>query len=489
MIGSLFKKLSRDRKFRCGGYAVLLTVCVIGLVLLLNRLALLMEERYALTWDLSFNALTVQGETTKAVMRALEEDVHVYDVHTNTALSADMLTQDDLQLLLRRFQNLSPRFSWSEEDIVKNPDFSARFEDRLSGKPISANCLVVSCEKTGRVRVLDSGDYLTRSYDMETGAFAVSGYAIEKALTEAVLYVSKKTVPTVQILTGHGELTAADTAVLTAFLTANSYQTVRVTAGETLDPGSPLLIARPQFDLTEQELSSLLRFAGEGGSFLLLSGYQDPPELPRFSQLYLYFGFRLIPGLCVADENDTQSYYSGSTAVLAPYMQTVPQLSALTQSGRDFLLIPGARAFEILTERDTSIYAESLLKTGLSYIRQSADEDAEAPDPASGAYHDVAIYARRYADDGTSSRLAAVGSADLFCETWLMENTYSPEFLLALLQTLDGENALDLDIVQKTAVREPIRASSLALPAVLSLLLPLLVFILAVFILIPRRNL
>ena len=70
-----------------------------------------------------------------------------------------------------------------------------------------------------------------------------------------------------------------------------------------------------------------------------------------------------------------------------------------------------------------------------------------------------------------------------------MENTYSPEFLLALLQTLNGENALNLDIIQKTAVRAPLRSVSMAVPAMVALLLPLLIFILAVLVLVPRRNL
>ena len=82
-----------------------------------------------------------------------------------------------------------------------------------------------------------------------------------------------------------------------------------------------------------------------------------------------------------------------------------------------------------------------------------------------------------------------IGNADLFCEEWLMDNTYSPEFLLAVLNTLDGGSRTDLQIIQKPAVRAPLRAASMTVPAVIALLMPFAVFVFAVIILGARRNL
>ena len=482
------RTLLLNKIIRCGGYSVLLTALIILMLLALNHLAVLLENRFSLTRDCSFNALTVQSETTASVLRSLDRDVHVYYVHTNAGLTSSSLTEDDVRLLLNRYQTGSSRLTWSEENIVKNPAFRDQYADLLTGKEISANCLVIVCTATGRIRVLDENDFVSRSYDPETGSFFVSGYTVEKSLTEALLYVSRSEVPTLQVLTGHGELTPADLANMTAFLNSNSYDVQRVTASE-LDVSHPLLIACPQFDLTAEELEQLLRYAKAGGAFLSISRYSDPAELPRFGELYLYFGFRILPGLCVAEKEDAAGYYNDSPAILAPYMQTVPELARLTQEGKDFLLLTGARAFEILQERDRSIFSETMLRSGKAYLHSAYEESLEKTPTDPEGYFDLAVYARRYYDDDSSSRMIMVGNADMFCETWLMENTYSPEFLLALLQTLNGENSLDLDIIQKPAVRAPLRSVSMAVPAIVVLLLPLMIFILAILILIPRRNL
>ena len=490
-IPERFRSLMKSRKLRCGAYSVLLTGIAIALVLLLIHLASLLEDRFALTADYSFNALTVQSEATESVLKSLQEDVHITYVHTNAGMTESSLSEDDVIVMLNRYRAGSPRLSWSEENIVQNPAFREKYKDQLTGREMSANCLVIECPATGRVRVLDENDFVTRSYELESGEYRVTGYTVEKSLTEALLYVSSRTVPTVQVLSGHAELTTADLAHMISFLSQNNYDMTRVTALDELDSAQPLLIACPQFDLTEEELNALIAFAEKGGTFLVLSRYSDPDDLTRFSQLYLYFGLRILPGLCVADAEDTASYYSSSPAVLAPYMQAVPELMQLIQSRKDYLLLTGARAFEILPERDSSIFAESLLKSGDSYLHAVTDgQDSleRGPEDPAG-YFDLAVYARRYYEDRSSSRMIMIGNADLFCEEWLMDNTYSPEFLLAVLYTLDGGSRTDLQIIQKPAVRAPLRAASMTVPAVIALLMPFAVFVFAVIILGARRNL
>ena len=241
-LSQRLRSLLLSRAFRCGGYSALLTALIILLVLAVNHLAAILETRYSLTADFSFNALTVQSETTASVLKSLDKDVHVYYVHTNAGMTSSSLSEDDMRVLLGRYQTASSRLSWSEENIVQNPAFSEQYADLLTGKEITANCLVVRCEETGRVRVLDESDFVSRSYDMNTGSFQVTGYTVEKNLTEALLYVSRTEVPTLQVLTGHGELTTADLAHMTSFLSSNSYDVQRVSAAE-LNVQYPLLIA------------------------------------------------------------------------------------------------------------------------------------------------------------------------------------------------------------------------------------------------------
>ena len=52
------ERLKNNRKLRCGGFSVLLTAAAVILVLLIAALADVLEKRYALQADLSFNAAT-----------------------------------------------------------------------------------------------------------------------------------------------------------------------------------------------------------------------------------------------------------------------------------------------------------------------------------------------------------------------------------------------------------------------------------------------
>ena len=81
------------------------------------------------------------------------------------------------------------------------------------------------------------------------------------------------------------------------------------------------------------------------------------------------------------------------------------------------------------------------------------------------------------------------GNSSIFTDSWIFSNTYSTEFLLQILKTLQGKQPISLDIVQKTAVRGSLSLGSLMVPALIALLLPMLALIAALIVLLPRKNL
>lgn len=95
----------------------------------------------------------------------------------------------------------------------------------------------------------------------------------------------------------------------------------------------------------------------------------------------------------------------------------------------------------------------------------------------------------RVFDGGQNSRAFIIGNDSMFLDNWMYAYTYSGELLLQVSQYLQGKPPVDLDILSRPAVRQQLNVSNVAAPVVLLTLLPMLVAVLAVAVLLPRRHL
>ena len=282
--------------------------CLVALILCVMLILVTdtAEKNGGLRVDLSFNAITTYSETTEKVLDSLTAPVHVYAVFSAGS--------EDQQLieLLNRYQARSAYFTWSQENLTRNPLLSQIVSSDLSDGAVSSDCMVIRCEKTGRTRVLSGNDYVLYSYNTETGAYDAVGWTYEKSLSEALLYVTSDELPVLQFLTGHDELDEDETAAMESKLRSANYriQRINLMLGDIPDPASPLFILSPRRDLTEEELQTLYDFARLGGNFFVTIDFDDPDELPCFHSLYREYGVEPLPGVLVADEKDQSSYYT-----------------------------------------------------------------------------------------------------------------------------------------------------------------------------------
>ena len=460
-----------------------------------NWLATAVEQRYALSADLSFNALTMQSALTGDALSQLDRKVDLYMVTTGTGdtMGDSVLLRNDLKTILERYRSQSGRLTLQEVNLLSNPTWSTRFSDLLNGETLDGDCVVVVCEEMRRARALTADDFLRYQYDLDSQAFVVSAYAIEKSLTEAIVYVSSAETPIVQIMTGHGELSASETDVLEKHLTNAGYQVERVTLHESddLDARYPLMVLCPQFDLTEQEAGWLNSYLDAGGGMIYIAGYTTPTGLPRWNAVMAAYGLSVRKGIVVATGSDQTSYYNDSPTALLPYMQATPETEALLREGQDILLMPGVRAIGLSEEREEDIYLESLLKSGDAYLRVYEDgvESLERQPGDETGYFDLAALARKYSEDRALGTVIVIGNDTMFTEAWIYENTYQDAFLRTLLHAAGTQDAVSLDIPVKSASRAGLGLGSLTGAVIAACLLPLLVVLLALCVLLPRRHL
>lgn len=480
------KKLFSLIKARLNSFLIPLAIalCVIlavSLILAADHL----ERKHALRLDLSYNRITTQSEITNQVLSGLAHPVHAYALFTPGSEDEALIG------ILTRMASKSPLFTYSVDSLVRNPLLAHRISSELKDQAVSADSLLIVCDETKRSRVLDITDYVRQSFDSASQSYYISGFQYEKKIAEALVYVTTGHVPQVQILEGHGELAGEQTAALESLLKENNYQAVRLNLmrGEKLDPAHPLLILSPQKDLMASELSAVEAFSRQGGSFIITSDYGDPDVLPNFDALFRSFGFEKIPGMVVADEEDTASYMN-SPIYLIPYMAQTDITMDLVASGSTTLLLPGARAFETPEAETLNPLVTPVLTSGLAYIKDVKKPGATLL-PESGdrqGSFSLALHSSLAHPDGTRSQALILGNSGMLTDSWLYENTYCREFLLEALSSLSPGKAIDLDIAPKDAAHPQMQIPSMALPLLAIIAAPVLVLIAGGIVLLRRRR-
>jgi|GEM_PF-848578 len=242
----------------------------------------------------------------------------------------------------------------------------------------------------------------------------------------------------------------------------------------------------------DAEDDALTDYVQAGGDLFITVSYTDPDELPNFYALYRLYGFEPIPGLVLEDEARTDAYYE-SIPNLTPKMLATDATGTLVAGGYDWLILAGARALETPTQQDSalSVYV-ALESTEGAYIRTlgagSTVSIERQADDRTGPFA-LALCASRVFDGGQNSRAFIIGNDSMFLDNWMYAYTYSGELLLQVSQYLQGKPPVDLDILSRPAVRQQLNVSNVAAPVVLLTLLPMLVAVLAVAVLLPRRHL
>lgn len=486
-IKSLWEKGKNNRKLRCGGLSVLLTAAAVVLIVLLAALFDSLEDRFALQIDCSFNGATTQGEITNNVLAQLDKNIQIYAVVPASGEDENLLS------LLKRYDVSSDLVTVTKENLLKNPLLRSQFTDAAGNKTVTDDCLIVYCPETNLARILTNEDYVYHSYNQETGYFDLALISYEKMITEAILYVTQESIPRIQILTGHREKDHDDTELLEKTLKESNYQVVRVNlaAGDTLNPQDPLMVLSPQYDLSDEELLQLTEYAKAGGDFFITSQYSDPLDMSNYNALLRSYGIEALPGLTIADEADTESYYADYPAILMPYMLKTDVTSSLLEAGETILLVTGTRSYRMPDLQPDGVMMYPLLITGGAFLRTEGVDGKSAEQQESGEskQYVVSIWADKLYESGIISHMFVMGDSNLFLDYWMQLNTSSNAFLLQMIHSLQGQEPISLNILPKAAQRESLSLGDITPAVLVTVMLPLLILLGALLVLIPRKNL
>ena len=462
-------------------------VVMIATLTAVNVSVTALEKKNGWRLDYSFNSITTQSETTREALAELQDPVHIYAMFPKG--------QEDAQLmeLLDRYAAVSPLITWEQCDPGLNPALITRFSTDTEG--VNNDSLIVFCEKTGRWRILSPAEFISLSMDPETGTYSYAGYTYERAITGALIYVTRESIPRITMIQGHGELDGETLQAFTSLMTGHHYEVVcrnLADANYEPDPKELIVFFSPMRDISEVELAKLNRFTENGGSLLITCDYSDPiAEMPNYAALLRSYGFLPLEGIVVAETEDTNHYYNNLRIDLIPDMLSTDVTMDLVASGADTVLMPGCRAFETPGETDRNLMVFPVLQSGeKAYLKELNPEmtsiEKEAEDPT-GPFT-LALQAQRVTGGGYISRAFICGSSGMMTEEQIYAMTDAQQLILRMTEYLTGQSGSNPEIMAKSAMRPALSARSNSMGSVIVTAMPLAVLMTAAIVLIRRKN-
>ena len=208
-------------------------------------LAGVLSTRHDLRFDLSHGARRSLSNETVRLLKKLDRPVHALAFYAD-----DPTAREQVRLLLERYRQQSPEFSYEFVDLDRHPDLAEKYGVSLN-----------------RTLVLTSGDLKLRVRDLG-----------ESRLSGALLRLISHDTPRILFVTGHGEASIENQArgglsKLAESLRQQDFEvgTLALSGADSIPSDADLVIlAAPSGEIRAKERDAINRYILRGGSLFAL---------------------------------------------------------------------------------------------------------------------------------------------------------------------------------------------------------------------------
>jgi hypothetical protein len=391
----IIKDSFKTRQVRYGGYAVLITLAVVVGLLLLN----LIVGQFSPQIDLTDSKIFSLSDQSIQVLNQITAPVNIYGLWQPGQENTEVTEVIDLYLS----KNSNLRFQTMDPD--KNPGFLVKYDREQRG--ISRGSVIVEGAKGFRIiGPSDMYDYTTT----QSGGYNLTGVAIERRFTSALLFVGTGEIPMVYEISGHDEVLLANLAMQDTVERENySLKPLNLITAEVPEDASALVINAPRSDISGGEADKILAYLEKGGRLLVLADYRVR-ELPVLNEMLASYGIRFDYG--VVQENN-QTYLAGAQFLEIPDMLEHDITRPLTEKNTLVVLPFPMGVSELAAKRRTVKVTPLLSSSGNSWLRTDLNETSQTrigsdlPGPVNAA---VAVMDPEYIQ-GTESQARIVAIA------------------------------------------------------------------------------
>ena len=357
--------LKNNRKLRIGTTATAVTVAVVAVVVLLNVVLGILNDRFPISWDLSGSGMYELGEESMAVAEKVTADMTITVFADEASFKNPSTGYDEYDTISRQLYQFTEQYGKLTDGKIKTEfidlDANPGLKSNYTKYNVSTGSVLFRSGDQWRAITLD--DLYSEEYGDDyyyTGASTITSLVEQKLAANINAVLGGKSV-TVTFLTGHGENTQA-IALLQDLYEMNGYLTATVdysTAATIADDTGALVITAPTNDYSADEITRLRAWLKNDGKrerhlFVYANYAADCPNLYEF--LEVDYGITVTDKLIVeTDEERMPLTYQGSD----PYSPLTTIIQTDLTPGADSTNVVMGGTLQLLTsaETDSSKYA------------------------------------------------------------------------------------------------------------------------------------
>ncbi|HEX3029276.1 MAG TPA: GldG family protein, partial [Clostridia bacterium] len=434
-------KLFNKRIMKYGTNSLIMIIAVVGIVFFINLLFSNVEALKNMKLDLTPNKVYSIGDTSKAILKDVKEDVTIYGMFDESQSTVNTLDykQYGVMELLNKYGSYS-HIKVVYKDPVKYPTIAKQIDpDNL--KNIQRGYVVVKCGD--KIRSLSIEDLFEYEYSSDGSSINITKIKVEDAITSAIKYVTAKKTPVAYFLTGENELDAdAYYTIAKDYIEKNNFDVKTLNLrSENKVPGDASLVVflSPQADLTVSAREALRDYLKAGGNAVFMFDYlKTNPSLEQFNNLLSDYNLSLDND--IIKELDTNKSAQGNRYLFRPEVQPTAVTSSFN-SNSDVTMYQ-ARSINMLKNQKSYVTLFELLKTSDLAVGEQADKTkgVNISGPMDVA---VAVESKAYTKP---SRIVVFGNSQFISDDMLNSNgSGGLDFLLSSLNWMqDNKDSVDI---------------------------------------------
>ena len=431
------RKSLNNKYVRIGGYSTIISLAVIAIVVIVNLIVIRIPAIYTKFDTSNLKMYSISDETIKLI-KEIDTNITMYYV---TSSEDTTITE-----FLERYTSFNSKIKLQRVDPILNPNFviqhtTENFYDAQGG-------LIVVSDK--RTKLVDYYEIYAQEYyiNQQTGNYDVrSTFDGESKITSVLDYVSSSEIPTVYVLSGHGEQPISE--MINKYIKDDNYDLLDLyllAFGEVPADASCIIINNPQVDLSLDETDILLDYLAKGGNVTVISGYIDK-ELPNLYKIGAQYGLALYDGIIF--EGSSNNYYS-APYILLPKLGSGDIINMLPSTNIYVLmgLSMGMHTMETLP-RSTLKVTPLLFTTASAFLKTGDIQSWELEDGDLERVFNVAVMVTEPSPTGKTTKLIWYTSPMILDESADMMTSGSNSMLFLTGLTWMTEKKASITIASK----------------------------------------
>lgn len=369
-ITSSVKKDMKTRKFKMGGYSLIVTVLFVAVVIILNigvsKLPVSMIQK-----DITSDKVYEISDLSKSIAEKLDEEVIIYWIVTEGKEDVN------LQHFLERYDELSGYIKIERVDPTQYSKFVNDIAMAENLDTVTDNSLYIVCAE--RARFIKRDMLYSKDYVDGYGSDVELYFYGDSCITSALDYVAFGTSANMYILNGHGEgIMSSDYVQAIEKLNINIKDLSIVTEGTIPEDADILFLCAPEGDISREEEALIFDFLKKGGKLMAVTYPTDGDEHHNIEELMNYYGVTAVRGYVM--EGDSSLIAGNTPAVMITGYTDHKIVEPIANAGYYVMLFAPQGLVVNSDLRDTLSVTPLLISSPSAYIKSKMTNSYDKKD-------------------------------------------------------------------------------------------------------------